>query len=190
MRSSGTPAAVQSGSPWQAGESVGEMTRKIMLMENDDGEFSMDVMNIEDWKDLDVEMVLDSGCCAHIMDANYDAPGYALKESEGSRQGRGFIVGNGERIPNEGEVRLNLEAPNGCGSLQPLQSTFQSAKVTRPLMSVSQICDHGFTCVFDKERATVMDSDMNPKFVCERRGGLYMAPMKLKAPSPFPRQEP
>ena len=101
-----------------------------------------------------------------------------------------FIVGNGERIPNEGEVKLNLEAPNGQGGARQLLSTFQSARVTRPLMSVSQICDHGFKCIFDKNKAAVVDADMKPQFVCERRGGLYMSPMKLKAPAPFQRQEP
>ena len=138
-------------------------------------------------------IALDSGCCAHILDAHQDAPGYSLRESEGSRGGKGFIVGNGERLPNEGEVHLNLEAPDGRGGGQAMRSTFQSARVTRPLMSVSQICDHGFTCVFGKDRATVLDDKNQPRFVCERRGGLYMAPMKLKAPSPpepFRRQEP
>ena len=99
-------------------------------------------------------------------------------------------MGNGERIPDEEEARLNLEAPNGQVGVRRLQSTFQSARVTRPLMSLSQICDHGFNCIFNQVRATVVDSDVNPKFMCEERGGLYMIPMKLKAPSPFHRQEP
>ena len=75
--------------------------------------------------------------------------------------------------------------------MRRLQSTFQSARVTRPLMSVSQICDRGLKCVFDKDKATVVDADMKLVFVCERRGGLYMTDMKLKAPipSPFQRQE-
>ena len=125
------------------------------------------------------------------MDAGHDAPGYNVKESEGSRHGKGFVVGNGERIANEGEVALNLEAPNGEGGAQPLRSVFQSARVTRPLMSVSQICDNGFKCIFERDKATVVDENMQPKFVCERRGGLYLSPMKLKAPSPpFGRQEP
>ena len=146
---------------------------------------------IQDWQDIDLEFALDSGCCAHIMDARMDAPGYQIRESEGSRQGKGFVVGNGERISNEGEVALNLDAPDGRGGAQPLRSVFQSAKVTRPLMSVSQICDNGFRCVFDKDKATVINDQDKPMFVCERRGGLYLSPMKLKAPSPpFGRPEP
>ena len=71
------------------------------------------------------------------------------------------------------------------------KSVFQSAKVTRPLMSVSQICDNGFRFIFDKDKATVVSAKNQTKFVCERRGGLYLSPMKLKAPTtPFGRQEP
>ena len=100
-------------------------------------------------------------------------------------------MGNGERIANEDEVTLNFEAPNGQGGAQALRSVFQSARVTRPLMSVSQICDNGFKCIFERDKATVVDENMQPKFVFERRGGLYLSPMKLKAPSPpFGRQEP
>ena len=169
---------------------LGDPSQKVMIMEDDVPE---ELLNVDEWKDFQVEMVLDSGCCAHILDAQADAPGYTLQESEGSRGGRGFIVGNGERIPNEGQVHLNLEIPNGNGGSQPMRSTFQSARVTRPLMSVSQICDHGFTCVFRKDRAIVLDDKNQPRFECERRGGLYMAPMTLKAPThpaPFQRQEP
>ena len=161
-----------------------------LLLEDDT---PAELFSISDWQDVDVEMVLDSGCCAHILDASQDAPGYALHESEGSRAGKGFIAANGDRIRNEGEVQLNLEAANGRGGVQALKSTFQSARVSRPLMSVSQICDHGFKCIFEKDRATVVDSDLQPRFVCERRGGLYTAPMKLKAPPPpvpFQRQAP
>ena len=122
-----------------------------------------------------------------------DTPAELFSISEGSRNGKGFIAANGDRIRNEGEVHLNLEAANGSGGVQGLKSTFQSARVSRPLMSVSQICDHGFKCIFEKDRATVVDSDLQPRFVCERRGGLYTAPMKLKAPpppAPFQRQAP
>ena len=77
----------------------GELGHKVMLMEEVGGDPTNDLLNVNDWSDMEIEMVLDSGCCAHILDASHDAPGYTLKESEGSRQGKGFIVGSGERIP-------------------------------------------------------------------------------------------
>ena len=64
---------------------------------------------IGEWEDLDLEITLDSGACDHILDGG-EAPGYDIKESEGSRRKQAYIVGNGHRIPNEGEMCLNLEA--------------------------------------------------------------------------------
>jgi hypothetical protein len=171
------------------GSSLGENPAAVLPVEWADEEYNC--FPVQDWQDIDLEFALDSGCCAHIMDTKMDAPGYELQESEGSRQGKTFVVGNGEQIANEGQVALNLEAPNGRGGSQALRSVFQSAKVTRPLMSVSQICDNGYTCIFEKDKATVVDKDQQPKFVCERRGGLYLSPMRLKAPPPpFGRQAP
>ena len=62
-----------------------------------------DVLATADWVDTEIEITLDSGCCEHVLDLS-DAPGYAsyLTESTGSKRGRHFIVGNGERVPNEG----------------------------------------------------------------------------------------
>ena len=102
-----------------------------------DGVFAMD-----QWRETDIEVTLDSGCCNHVLDAE-DAPGYVVQPSAGSRRGQNFIVGNGEKIPNEGQVRLNMQATPSSGPALSVQSTFQVAEVNRPLMSVSRICDQG-----------------------------------------------
>ena len=114
-------------------------------------------------------MTLDSGCVDHVMDAA-DAPGYCDLQSAGSRRGQNFVVGNGAKVPNRGEVHLNMEA-TVSGEVQPLQSMFQVAKITRPLMSVSRICDEGLKCVFSAAKAEVIGSD--GMVICEfqRQGG-------------------
>ena len=63
-----------------------------------------------------------------------------------------------------------------------IASTFQVAKVTRPLWSVGRICDAGFEVKFTKDKATV--SDPSGKAVCEllRKGGLYVAKLHLRNP--------
>ena len=63
------------------------------------------------------------------------------------------MVGNGQRVPNEGELHLNMEADG-----VPLQSVFQVAEITRPLMSVGRVCDQGLTAKFDKEKADLEHS--------------------------------
>ena len=104
-------------------------------------------MSVE-WRDVDIELILDSGCCEHVMDAEH-APGYPVLPSPGSLRGQNFFVGNGEPLPNEGQVNLRFGARDEAGEMQDLTSVFQVAEVTSPLMSVSSICDKGFTCVFD-----------------------------------------
>ena len=76
------------------------------------------------WSDIDIDVVLDSGCSDHVMNVELDAPGYPITPSDGSRSGRGFIVGNGERIPNEGQATVNLRATNGKGQHVDFRSIF------------------------------------------------------------------
>ena len=141
-----------------------------------------------EWQDYDIQMTLDSGCCRHVLPADA-AAGYEVADSPLSRRGAGFVVGNGASIPNEGQVSLNLEASTGSGTEQ-INSVFQVAELNRPLMSVSQICSHGHKCVFERGHATILTSDGQP--ICkfeEDGGGLYVATMRLKAPSSFQRPE-
>ena len=99
------------------------------------------------WNDIEIDVVLDSGCSDHVMNVELDAPGYQAQPSEASRQGRAFIVGNGERVPNEGEARINFRATDERGRPMDFASLFQSAKVTKPL-SVAKICSNGHVCKF------------------------------------------
>ena len=111
-----------------------------------------------------------------------------MVESPGSKRDQLYVVGNGAEVRNEGQVTLNLEA-NGFGDLPGIliKSVFQVAEITRPLMSVSHICELGHKCVFDDEKAEVVAK--NRKILCtfRREGGLYVAEMKLKAPEGFQR---
>ena len=73
---------------------------------------------------------------------------------------------------------------------EPVQSVFQVADLTRPLMSVSQICEQGHKCVFEKDHALVITPEGELLARFERQHGLYVAKMRLKAPTPFGRQVP
>ena len=90
------------------------------------------ILDINDWQDIMVEVTLDSSACHKVM-ARDCAPVYPIQNSKTSRRGLGFIVGNGEPVPNEGQSILNLEADNDRRSQAQLASTFQMADLTRPL---------------------------------------------------------
>ena len=69
------------------------------------------------------------------------------------------------------------------GAVNNIDSTFQAAKVSRPLMSVGRICDSGLRVEFDKNVARVISQDGKVLTVFEREaGGLYLARMRLKRP--------
>ena len=137
-------------------------------------------MNAEE--EVTFEVALDSGSGEHVADPD-DAPGYQLEESAGSRMGQNFVDAGGNRIPNKGKMELHLVAPNGSTSPTNLNSTFQGAKVTRPLHSVSKICDEGFEVRFTKDAAVVLTSDGKVVAKYVRKGGLYVATMRLRPPN-------
>ena len=159
-----------------------------LLMYSEEGDEGRDepAMTVQ-WSDIDIDVVLDSGCSDHVMNVEIDAPGYVTTPSDGSRSGRGFIVGNGERIPNEGQATINLRARGEKGQPMDFQSTFQSAKVTRPLMSVAKICQNGYGCIFSATEAIVQDKQGQTMCRFRREGGIYVGRLKLRAPAPFGR---
>ena len=71
------------------------------------------------------------------------------------------MVGNGHGIDNHGPVKLKLNAQVEDQQVNSLTSTFQVATATRPLMSVSKLCDQGMTATFDDKRALVRDASIS-----------------------------
>jgi len=125
--------------------------------------------------------VLDSGCEVHIADET-DFPGYEVKPTEDSRNNRGFRVADGKVIPNKGEATPQFEVDGLQGRVHALTSTFQVAKVSKPLRSVSMICDAGFDVLFTKTEALVRDPQGLVVCTCPRAGGLYKGEMRFRNP--------
>ena len=127
-------------------------------------------------------VVLDSGAADHVVDIS-ETPGYQLQESAGSKAGSCFIAANGERIPNRGEVNLEMRS----GDI-PIKSTFQVSKISKPLWSVGKLCDAGFKVEFGKSAAIVTHEKSGKKIGdFARHQGLYVGSLQLRNPS-FPRQ--
>ena len=142
------------------------------------------LINNDAWADIEFEVALDSGAVVHVC-APADCPGYSLEESPGSRRGQEFLMGDGGVIPNLGQKRLNLSDTKA-----DMQSVFQIAAVTRPLMSVGKICDEGHTVTFSDVMAVVHNKEGEELCKFHRsNGGLYVAKLKLRSPAGFGRQE-
>ena len=85
-------------------------------------------------------------------------------------------------MANKGQMILSILAPKGDGTEETISTTFQVAAVTRPLWSVSKICDAGYRALFTKKDAKVLGENGKTVCVFEREGGLYVARMKLRNP--------
>jgi len=139
------------------------------------------LVNHADWIEVEFDVALDSGATDHVCHSG-DVPGYIVEASPGSKAGQGFIVGNGARVPNDGQTLLSLQASGKDGNT--VSTMFQVAAVSRPLMSVGRLCDNGMDILFKKDRADVLSSDGTVILSFERQvGGLYVAKLKLKKPT-------
>ena len=89
---------------------------------------------------------------------------------------------------NQGQMQLMLRAENGRKG-KDIRTTIQCADVTRPLLSVSKICDAGMTVTFDQDKAVIFDK--KGKEVCRfaRRKGLYVSTMKIRNPNYKPKSK-
>ena len=158
---------------------------QLLPLTVDDGD---GIMEIGEFREIEVEFTLDSGACNHVMDAETNAPGYRIRDSPGSRRGQNFLAADGRRIPNEGEVVLNLMAPNGGGGEEKIELTSQVAEITRPLLSVSKLCEKGYTCLFTKDGGDLLDAEGRSMMHFKEANGLYTASMKLRPPESFRRR--
>ena len=122
-------------------------------------------------------IVLDSGAADDVVNDS-ETPGYKIEDSIGSKAGACFIAANGERIPNRGQVNLEMKAGN-----IPLKSTFQVSKISKPLWSVGKLCDAGLKVEFGKAAAIVSHATTGRKVAeFKRENGLYMGALQLKNP--------
>ena len=131
-------------------------------------------------EEVELDITLDSGCAGHVC-GDSDAPGYAVNPSEGSRCGQNFVVGNGSKDPNRGQLELYFIVTEEEKEHEP-KAIFQVAKVTRPLMSVSRIRDQRMICHVDAQKAVVKDPKGRIVCTCLRKGGLCNCRSKFKTP--------
>jgi len=145
------------------------------ILESEDMDMECHTADTE-WEEIEVCVAADSGCGDHVMSKEH-CPGYLVQPSVASKAGKGFIAAGGNKIANEGEACLNLRSGQ-----QKMTSTFQIARVTRPLMSVGKICDAGHEVLFTRTHAIVRN--LQGREICRfaRKGGLYLLNFKLRSP--------
>ena len=122
-----------------------------------------------------VRAVVDSGAGASVGPRSL-AGARNLKPSMGSKAGQTFTSASGDTLRNEGEVVLSTFTETGCG----LRATFQIADITRPLLSVSSICERGNLVSFGAKGGVIVH-ESGRKTYFGRERGIYVLDLYVRA---------
>ena len=134
--------------------------------------------------------VMDSGASCSVIHPSM-CPDYEVQPSAGSLAGQKFTSASGDEIPNLGQQLLDVETMDGRSGM----ARYQSADVTRPLNSITEICDAGGEdgqyVIFSKYGGAVINLDHGRQTPFDREDDIYCMDLwvkpKQKATSGFPR---
>ena len=141
------------------------------------------ILSTED--EVEIEVAADTGAVAHVASPK-DLPGSVPVEMPEDGRLRNFVAANNTPIKNYGKASVVLEQEDG----KEINTDFNVADVSRPLHSVSTICDNEKEMLFTKHGAVVVPEGALSRFLGSiralarypRRGGLYVAKMKARKP--------
>ena len=127
--------------------------------------------------EIEIAMALDSGAVDHVICQDHLPSSAEIGEVTGSRIGKTFVAANGEPMRTFGETTLECQGEDGISV-----ASFAVTEVSRPLQSVSRICDQGFEILFNNHEAKIRDPKTG-KWVATypRRGGLYVRTVRARA---------
>ena len=129
-----------------------------------------------------LEVLVDSGAAASVMPQRY-VDDRVITKGEAAKKGVHYVAADGGRIPNLGEVRVNLLTKEK----EKASVTFQVADVHKPILSVSALTAHGHRVSFTKEGGVITLARTGRRIAFQRKDGVYkletlMAPGKRRAP--------
>ena len=129
-----------------------------------------------------IEVVLDSGAADSVCPKNM-CPQFAIEDSEASRAGVYYTGANGGKLFNLGQTNVPVALDNGA---RPL-ATFQVANVSRPLMSVSKVCEMGNRVVFGAGGGYILNLETGSATQFTKKDGIYVFMMWIPplSESPF-----
>ena len=104
----------------------------------------------EEWnheKLVKVDTVMDSGASAPVGPPTMVSR-TTITPSEGSRRGQQFTSASGHQLKNLREQRLDACMEDGTTT----EVLFQIAVVSRPLVSISSLCERGSRVIFGSKK--------------------------------------
>ena len=115
-----------------------------------------------------IPCVLDSGAVQSVAPPEM-APGVPVLPSAGSKRGQHYLAANGQRMANIGEQHIRVVTEEGGQA----DVTFQVTGVTRPLLSVGELCDRGNRVVFGRGGGVIQNTSTGAITHFARSGGIY-----------------
>jgi hypothetical protein len=134
----------------------------------------------EGWELLSI--LIDSGSTETVT-PKASLAGHKLVATDWSEQGKGYSAANGTEIPNLGEKTVRGKTLDGMWC----SMTFQSCDVTKPLGSVSRICQAGSRVIFGppNEGSYIEHVKTKRKTWLRQARGLYYLDMWIAPESVF-----
>ena len=157
----------------------------INLFEHKKTETNENVLNAvegDGWEFMSV--LIDSGSTETVTSSDTLA-GYEMVSTDWSESGKGYSAANGTDIPNLGEKVVQGQAANGMWCTM----RFQICNVTKPLGSVSRICQAGSRVVFGppEEGSYIEHVTTRKKTWLRQCKGLYYLDMWIAPATVFTR---
>ena len=139
------------------------------------------------FKWVQIATVLDSGAVRHVTPNGVFS--LDVSPSQRSQEGHNYYGPSGETIPNLGSQSVKGATDSG----QNLSIGFDVAKITRPLVSVSEMVRKNYKVVLDNEGSYIQNKKTGKHIEVRQEGSLYYLDLWVQVPeqisnSPFVRQ--
>ena len=126
---------------------------------------------------MKVAGIMDTGAAESVMPPDL-CKHLPIEPSLGSVRGQEYVTANGTRLPNQGQRRIQGVTDQGL----PVNLTYQVTGVTKPLNSVSRICDQGNIVTFGPDGGVIENVWTGRQTHFNRENGVYVLNTWLQIP--------
>ena len=126
--------------------------------------------NRQNW--VKVKSIVDSGASAPVAPPSM-LPNVTVRESPGSKRGQKFSSASKHKLRNLGEQRILACTEEG----ETTEVLFQVADISKPLVSVSAICEQGNRVIFGRSGGVVVNMKSGKQIPFYKENGVYVLSM-------------
>ena len=131
-----------------------------------------------------VKSIMDSGASAPVAPPDM-LPNVKIRESPGSKRGQKFSSASKHKLKNLGEQQIHACTEEG----DDMEILFQIADISKPLVSISSICERGNRVLFGRVGGIVINNKTGAQIPFHKENGVYVLTMWMKdADSDFGRR--